>query len=310
MMYYIRINDLQKKEKYFKIIKLLIKSGTNLNIKTNYNYTLLTMAIQSNDVEVVKLFIKYGANINKKNGFGETPLMIALHGGFRVDEIIKLLIKSGAKMNLRDNYGDTALHQSCELKNNKLLVKYLIRYGCNVNQLNSEKETPLFNAVNFGSVPVYKILIQAGVNINARNANNQNVLMRAINSTNTKSVRKLLKYGADINMNDLYGIKIGTKRIYDIICNFLKQKEWDTCYKKLCYENVLKYIPNVINDFKFGWGQTTQKIIKYKFDLYFFSRKRVYKNIKKENCIILNLLDIKNYKDVYKIVEFVDQEHT
>lgn len=70
----------------------------------------LFRAVEEDDIEVVKLLIETGVNVNVKNDNGDTPLHIV-----RNVEIAKLLVKNGADINARNNNGDTPLHKTYRL---------------------------------------------------------------------------------------------------------------------------------------------------------------------------------------------------
>lgn len=65
---------------YAHIVKLLIKSGANIDAKPGY-HTPLTAAVYGNHLDVVKILIEAGARVDLINGGGVYPLlMAALYG--------------------------------------------------------------------------------------------------------------------------------------------------------------------------------------------------------------------------------------
>jgi len=108
---------------YIKLMKLLIKAGTDLNIQYNYGRTILYLSTMFGDKEIVELLIKAGnIDLNIRDDFGYTALHNAsLHGD---KEIVELLIKAGADLNIKNKYNRTALNLA-SLNGHKEIVKLL-----------------------------------------------------------------------------------------------------------------------------------------------------------------------------------------
>ena len=108
---------------YTKLMRFLIKSGTDLNIQYNYGRTILHLSTMFGDKEIVELLIKAGGvDLNIQDDFGYTALHNAsLHGD---KEIVELLIKAAADLNIQNKYYRTALYLA-SLYDNKECVKLL-----------------------------------------------------------------------------------------------------------------------------------------------------------------------------------------
>jgi Ankyrin repeats (3 copies) len=78
-----------------KWVRVLIKSGINLNIKHEfYGWTALHLAAKSGKLDIVKALINAGADLNTKDNDGLTALhWVARDGNF---DIVKILMKAGA----------------------------------------------------------------------------------------------------------------------------------------------------------------------------------------------------------------------
>jgi ankyrin repeat protein len=80
------------------IVRLLLKYGANLNIKTKYDGRTPLHVAAAYEVSVVKLLIKYGADVNARDSRGRTPLYIALEE--RNVDVVKALLRHGADPNM------------------------------------------------------------------------------------------------------------------------------------------------------------------------------------------------------------------
>lgn len=88
---------------YFKIAKLLVELGADVNIPGENGQTALHMV----RYEVTAQFlIENGGNVNAQDDYGNTPLHTSLHKM----EIVKALIKAGANPNIKNNKRRTPLH--------------------------------------------------------------------------------------------------------------------------------------------------------------------------------------------------------
>jgi len=94
----------------FKIVKLMIKEGANVNLIDEQNGAApLHCASVVGHLKIVKLLIKNSANLNITCGRGRnfTPLYLAVHNN--CIEVVELLIKSGADAGIKSKGGHTAL---------------------------------------------------------------------------------------------------------------------------------------------------------------------------------------------------------
>ena len=61
-------------------IKILVRNGANINIKSKFGRTVLHEAALYGQVHIVRFLLENGANVNAKNPRGETPLFYAEEG--------------------------------------------------------------------------------------------------------------------------------------------------------------------------------------------------------------------------------------
>ena len=87
----------------------------DLSISEPFKFTTFNMDIfeasKSGNLEVVKVLLKSGADVNVKDNWGWTPLMWECSYGHL--EVVKFLLKNGADVNVKSNYGSTPLVAAC-----------------------------------------------------------------------------------------------------------------------------------------------------------------------------------------------------
>jgi ankyrin repeat protein len=140
-------------------VERLIRSGVHLNISRDDDdgWSALVMASYWNHPEVVKLLIRSGADLNIRGDGGKTALIFASR--FNNIEVVKLLIRSGADLNIRDNWGSTALIWA-SLHNQIEVVKLLIEAGANLNIRSDGGRTALiWNSIE-NNIEVVKLLLE------------------------------------------------------------------------------------------------------------------------------------------------------
>jgi ankyrin repeat protein len=88
----------------YKLAKLLINSGADLNYQDKNGNTALIYCVYYNNIKLLKLLIKSGADLNIKDNNGSSALIIAGYSNkFNIGDI---LIKSGADQTIKNNNGD------------------------------------------------------------------------------------------------------------------------------------------------------------------------------------------------------------
>ena len=152
---------------YDDIVEYLIKKGAKLNLQDNEGKTALLWAA-SNSLPNAKILVAKGANVNIAANDGMTPFLQATLGvsSSKVTiEMCDLLRKKGANINAAltkpSAVGWTALHYAA-INGDVELVKYLIKYGADVNKATGEGSTPLYLAQLAKHEEIVKLLKSAG----------------------------------------------------------------------------------------------------------------------------------------------------
>ena len=192
--------------KHQDIMKLLIKSGANLNALDGAGYSPLTSAVYHGNLEIVSLLIDYNLDINKADGNGWSPILIAASKGW--NDIFSFLIKRGSDINSKEPNGWSTLNM-CISRGEFKMVKLLIDSGVDVNLPNKIGSTPLAYAVNNGKMEIQydiaSLLIERGASTNIKLRSGRSLLHMAADGGYYYMIQLLLANGAKIGTKDRNG---------------------------------------------------------------------------------------------------------
>ena len=196
---------------YLAIVKELLTAGANVNqilpVYTNRpmsyheNFTALTMACQSDNIEILKILAKAGTNM-------QAILFCACDIGN--EYLLNIALQNNPNLNF-------AFKEDCNMSPIKLasyhgyknIVKALIKAGADVNYVNKQCDdgniptTVLIEATSEGHLEVVKLLLQAGADVNASDVEGSTALIVASRKGYLEIVKVLIKAGANIEAKDL-----------------------------------------------------------------------------------------------------------
>ena len=190
------------------IVGLLIAKGANVDFQDGRRqYTALSMAAESGDLESVRLLLSKGATAGIPNRFGVTPLGSAPSG--RSVAITQLLLQKGLDVNAgttesgrqangpTDRLKVTALHNAAAFGPVEM-VRTLLKGGADVHARDSRSLTPLFFALatEYPSIEIVQTLLQAGADVNARDNTGETPLDWAEKFGNPQVIALLKNSGA------------------------------------------------------------------------------------------------------------------
>jgi len=149
------------------IAKLLMNKFASVNVENRVGELPIHLAAFKGDMDMIKLLIESGSYLNKKTQEDKLPVHYAIAGG-RAD-VIPFLLKEG-KQNwfIRDTYGNSLLHHAAKTSNVQI-IDMLLNQNLDPNALNSQFETPIFNAVRFGTIETIRLLLTADAYIDIHN---------------------------------------------------------------------------------------------------------------------------------------------
>ena len=147
--------------------KLLITKFASVNVENRMGELPIHLAAFKGDLDMIKLLIESGSFLNKKTTEDKLPVHYAIAGG-RAD-VIPFLLKEG-KQNwfIKDTYGNSLLHHAAKTSNVQI-IDMLLNQNLDPNALNSQFESPIFNAVRFGTIETIRLLLASDAYIDIHN---------------------------------------------------------------------------------------------------------------------------------------------
>jgi ankyrin repeat protein len=198
--------------KHFRIADMLHRHGADVDVRDQWNRTLLHPASANGDVDTVQWLLSHGMDVNSLGQFSWSALHMACHRGNV--QVVQALLEHDADINARDNKGAVPLHiattptSPLKIDNQTLMLQLLLDHGADVNAQDNEASTPLhYSSLRIsqyggerisGTVEGSRILLEHGANIDAENNVGETPRQRAIaaRSTNDRIAEFLAECGA------------------------------------------------------------------------------------------------------------------
>lgn len=215
-----------------EICNILLENGAKINAVDTNNDHALNWATFSGKIPVMKLLIEKDANLFLKSKHGkavDVALRLWHHDSvanvFRTTKIARLLtkkeqklvtailendlkkteklLKKGLSANTKDQL-ETPILQLAAQQGNYELVKLLIKYDANVNEMNRVGQTPLAWAARFEHVAIVELLLKSGADPNVTGNTYQltPLIGTAVNG-NVAIGSLLIQNGATIDTKDV-----------------------------------------------------------------------------------------------------------
>ncbi|XP_029313086.1 ankyrin repeat and SOCS box protein 3 [Cottoperca gobio] len=168
-----------------------------VNSLTHEGESACYLAAQRGHLSVVRLLLKSHTNINQLTNDLSCPLYAAVDGGHK--EVVEVLVSKGAEVNRTHTASCwTCLHQAV-YKGHSEIVRILANL-CNLEALDDHKISPLFLAAQYGQQECLEILVNAGANVNTQAADLATPLLIASQEGHQGCVEFLLDHRADPNI--------------------------------------------------------------------------------------------------------------
>jgi len=195
------------------------------NVDDNLNTIMHHSEVENNDEIALKL-IDAGADVTIPNAKGETFLCKAALRGMDAEGLVKLALKKGANINATTKFDNTILMElmnaftlisldEVERRKNLLeMSKLMVAYGGDIDAVNIDQETALFQAIRAKDMDLISFLLRTGINPNIINRFGQTVLSEVIYQgvESLDSLLILLDYNVDPLIRNLKG-----QTIYEVL---------------------------------------------------------------------------------------------
>jgi ankyrin repeat protein len=189
----------------------------NVNVVNNAGSTALHLAAENDKQDILKLLLleskRIGFDVNATNNTGSTAFHLSAEYGRK--DIVKIFCLTAKKtlldFNAINNDGFTALAIAIK-KDQEDIVQQLCEeaknIGLNVNLRNpKDGTTPLYLAVNSGSLHLAKMLLDAKADINAK-VDGSTPLECAMRKPDFKMIKLLLEHGAEVKLDSITDPKL------------------------------------------------------------------------------------------------------
>ena len=178
-------------------IKLLLANGVNVNGVDETGRPLISIATRRSKGWLVREILAMGADPNQKDPRGQTALHLACMVGY--PSIVNTLLLYGADQNLPDNEGQSPLDMAKMLEHDKVLKR--LEKGPTEPGENS----PFLKAVWEGDEEKVIAMLDGGTNIEERDSDGNTPLLMAASAGKEAMVRLLVKRGAFLGARNNLG---------------------------------------------------------------------------------------------------------
>lgn len=196
----------------------LVSKGLNIKDIDENGATVFDYAARTGNLENLKSFLAKGA---KATG---NALIIAAQGARRssntIDVYKSLIEGQKLKPGFTNKEGYNVLHYLVRKPNQVEIITYFLEKGTDVNQANTEGNTPFIIATGGKDLQTVKLLLTRVKDINVVNSKGQSALTNAIASGSSEIVTLLIDNGANINITD----KSGNNLAYYLIESYKPEK--------------------------------------------------------------------------------------
>ena len=179
------------------MIDLILDNRPDINTSGDNGDTPIMTAIKyrHHKLEMIDRLLKKGASLNSVNRSRQTPLHLACYY-HRID-VAEMLIEAGAKLNSVDSGGNTPFHAAC--MSSPELVATFMKRGANPNRLNQQKQNALHLLCQSSVESSVNLVIEHIKNLNQTDSNGETPLTLAVSRRKPSIVKLLIENGADPN---------------------------------------------------------------------------------------------------------------
>ncbi|WP_432412502.1 ankyrin repeat domain-containing protein [Rasiella sp. SM2506] len=189
-------------------LKYFTSKGFDIHGKDNNGDGIFNYATKKGNIDFLKLLTKKGVDYKSLNKEGGNAFLFAAQGGrdysnpFAVYEYLKSL---GLEPNIVTKEGYTPLHRLAYSNTDATIFKLFLTAGADVNQKDSDGNTPFLNAASRNELVMIKLLSKNVKNFNATNNNGQSAMMLAMQNNTPEVVNFLMEKGGNAFAKDAKG---------------------------------------------------------------------------------------------------------
>ena len=192
----------------FELVNYFLSKGIGINSIDNYGNGMFNYAAKGGHIEFLKTLIKKGLPYQELNNKGGNAFIMASQGTRgkpNTLEVYKFLESQGLSANVIGKDSKNPLHFLAYSNKDTDIFSFFITKGLDVNQKDTDGNTPFLNAANSNSLEMVKNLANEVTDFNLKNNKGQSALTRAVNRNSTEVVAYLIENGSNVNVKDTEG---------------------------------------------------------------------------------------------------------
>jgi ankyrin repeat protein len=190
-------------DKELALTNYFISKGLSLKDTDAAGNTAFNYVAKSGNIELMKTLIQKGVKYN------DNAIIMAAQGtrgSSNPIEVYQFLESLHLKPTAVNSNGENVLHILARKPNQDAIIKYFLSKGVDVNQADSEGNTPFSVAASFNrDTATIALFLEHAKNINRVNKKGVSALAMAVRNNSPEVVQYLIQKGADVNVHDAEG---------------------------------------------------------------------------------------------------------
>ncbi|RXK03552.1 hypothetical protein CRU97_11955 [Halarcobacter bivalviorum] len=301
-------------------VKFLVEQGANVNHKNFYHRTALQEAILSGS-KTYKYLLEKTTDLNNSDFYGNSIIFHAISSGD--DELLDNVLKNeNLNINCVNKNNDTVLNYAVNnyLKEKESpkslfyfkLIKKLLDFKIDINNLNQKKENILFQAIKEEDIKLINLFLSQKIDITQKNYLGYTVLEEACfkGYRNIEVIKALLELGVDVNQRDNEGSTL-IEKLIDLILYYENKKEisFYLVEKSSDENNYFELLKYLLQNTKVDLNKYTSKSKPLFFDTILYYNFKLFKLLQKSG-IDVNQNDLEHNNVLSYLIENADTSTT